>query len=130
MCTMEFEHVNKINVEKLMTLHKEALAVTKNQTVLVNNILKDYKHTNLETLSIVRKQVNTVQKVLEIQDLALKIYHGKRHIPPSLYTLPKTFLYQKSLTGSSLSESTRIPVLFVRIMATVLESAQTSARAS
>ena len=49
---MEFEHVNEINVEELMTLHKEALAVMKNQTILVNNVLKDHKHTNLETLSI------------------------------------------------------------------------------
>ena len=113
-----------------MTLHKEALAVAKNQTVLVNNILKDHKHTNLETLSIVHEQVNTVQKVLEIQDSALKILSQQTPHTPSLYTLPKTFLYQKPLTGSSLSESTRISVLFVRIMATVLESAQTSARAS
>jgi len=84
---MEFEHVNEINVEELMTLHKEALAVAKNQTVLVNNILKDHKHTNLETLSIVREQVNTVQKVLEIQDSALKILSRQTpHTSITLYT--------------------------------------------
>src|SRR5205823_478706 len=89
-CTMEFEHVNEINVEELMTLHKEALAVAKNQTVLVNNVLKDHKHTNLETLSIVREQVNTVQKILEIQDSVLKILSWQMpHTPITLIHCPK-----------------------------------------
>ena len=74
-CTMEeqFEHVNVVNFEELVTLHKEALTVVKNQTILVNNVLKDHKLTNLETLNIICDQVNTVQKVLEVQDSTLKI---------------------------------------------------------
>jgi len=67
------KEVNEVKLKELTAMHKEALAVTKNHSVFITNILENQKNMNVEALTIIKDQVKVVEKALENQNATLKI---------------------------------------------------------
>src|SRR2546423_14149870 len=86
------KEVNKVKLKELTAMHKEALAVTKNHSVFITNILENKKNMNVEALTIIKDQVKVVEKTLENQNATLKISNNVT-APKKYQTIQTAFIY-------------------------------------